>query len=102
MKFYKLAVKDILDQCGQRLHTEGEFSEEHLAKLNGQAPKKFNRLYDIYGNQIKSLLMVNEDVSFLVAGKKTEPFQGLRTNNLFSNAEDAHQFVNRLVNKSDV
>jgi len=56
---YERAVREILDQCGSRLFLKSELSPEdvaRLAKLDGAAPKYFNRLYSIYGEEVTSLI----------------------------------------------
>lgn len=57
-------------------------------KLDGRPPKKFNRLYTVYGEEIKSLIEVEEDAIMLIAGDKNE-FKGLKTEKLFQTEETA-------------
>ena len=40
--------------------------------LDGRNPKSFNQLYTLYGQEITSLLQIEEDATFMVAGKKGE------------------------------
>ena len=43
-------MKEVLDECGRRLVAKDEFSSAEKVEMAGRDPKKFNRLYDIYGN----------------------------------------------------
>ena len=50
--------------------------------LDGAPPKTYNRLYSVYGEEVKSLIEIEEDVCMLIAGDKTS-FKGLKTDKLF-------------------
>ena len=93
---YERAVSEILDECGSRLGNPDELSAEEKTRLDGAAPKTFNRLYSVYGEEIKSLIEIDEDVVMLIAGDKLT-FKGLKTEMLFRDSETASQMLNRIV-----
>ena len=82
IRMYQRAVSEILDQCSSRLYNVEDLSPEEKVQLDGAPPRVFNRLYSVYGQQINSLIEIEEDVCMMIAGDKG-CFQGLKTSELF-------------------
>ena len=55
----------------------------------------------IYGQEIRSLIEIDEDVCLLIAGDK-KTFKGLKTDQLFKTEESALQMLNRIVDQSPI
>ena len=98
---YDRAILEILDECASRLSVGEQLSPEELTRLDGAASKSFNQLYSVYGEEIKSLIQVDEDVCMLIAGNK-DGFQGLKTDKLFATEETASNMMNRILNESPI
>ena len=98
---YERAVREVLDQCGSRLFIDTELTAEKKSELKGAAPKRFNTLYNVYGEAITSLIQIDEDTSILVAGDK-HLFNGLKTNDLLKTEEAAQNMLNRIVDQSPI
>ena len=77
-----------MDNCSELLVGKNELNPILKMSLDGRNPKSFNQLYTLYGEEITSLLQIEEDVRFMVAGKKGE-FEGLHINKLFEKDEEA-------------
>ena len=58
-------------------------------------------MMSIYGQEIRSLIEIDEDVCLLIAGDK-KTFKGLKTDQLFKTEESALQMLNRIVNESPI
>ena len=78
-----------------------ELTPEELTRLDGAAPKLFDQLYSVYGDEITSLIQIDEEVCILIAGNK-DMFKGLKTTKLFATEETASDMMNRIFDQSPI
>ena len=101
IQLYENAVQEVLDECSWGLCLPSDLSAVAQAKLGGGPPRSYTHLFTLYGERITSVIEIDQDVQFLVAGTSGK-FKGLKTNELFCNDETSKSILNRMVKESPV